>query len=229
MSLESPKQEIHFDASALAQTMETEVFRNEGTLQIFESLVNELRDKLSTYDTILSDDASGRLVSLVLRKIINKCRNKDGKTPVHTYFLASGKHYTDTIMPKIKTFLGDKKTDIKNALLVTEYIESGQSIEKLTKIIDELKIPFDIATLSIADSPNNYDTQISSRLYYGEQSIKGIQFWGKRLLTGVQKDQNIDSPHPVKTSAFNPEQISAARRDVKRLADALMPITGKNE
>jgi hypothetical protein len=53
----------------------------------FAALANEVKELLPYYGTIVSDDASGRLVSLFFRKIVNRKREELGKEPVSTYFL----------------------------------------------------------------------------------------------------------------------------------------------
>lgn len=215
----------YLDVDALSKTMETGTPQDKKTILAFESLVHKLRERLPNYDTILSDDASGRLVTLVLRKIIDQARNEAGLDPVKTFFLASGRHDSAEIIDKIESFLEDKKDDIKKALLVTEYISTGKSIEKLAKVLEKLEIPFDLAAPSINDLPETYSTLISSRIVYGEHSRIGSNLWSRKDLTGVEKNNSTVSPHPVKINfGSNKMGVAAARRDVNRLVDALIPI-----
>ena len=65
----------------------------------------ELGDKLEQYDTILSDDASARLVSLFLRKLVNYKREKTDKPPVKTYFIQGGRHNSRAIRGEVEKFL----------------------------------------------------------------------------------------------------------------------------
>ena len=49
---------------------------------------------------------------------------------------------------ELKVTIGKIKPEIeKRALVVTEYVSSGKSMEQLSKILKELEIPFDIAAL----------------------------------------------------------------------------------
>lgn len=219
----------YFDSSLLAYEMETRPFSDKDVIEAFRSLVEKLGEKLSTYDTMLSDDASGHLISLVLREIINEARKKTGLESIKTYFLASGRHDSDVTMQKIQTFLEGKRPDIKKALLVTEFISSGRSIEKLTTILDALKIPFDLASLSIDNEPNSYGAQIYSRLNYGQKSRVGMAFFGQTLLTGIEKNAGGGTPHPIKDKVNLRAAILATRRDVKKLAKVLISLIDEDK
>ncbi|MCK4968751.1 MAG: hypothetical protein KAS12_06880, partial [Candidatus Aenigmarchaeota archaeon] len=80
---------INFDQ--LVDKMKTMLFKKKELIRSLARLVLELKERITDYDTILSDDSSGRLVSLLLRKIINKQREKSGKKGIKTYFLTAGR------------------------------------------------------------------------------------------------------------------------------------------
>ena len=90
-----------------------------GTVETLARLVLELGDRLPKYDTIISDDASARLVSLLMRKIINIKKEEAGEKPIETYFIAAGYRYNSPgIYYKINEFIASKKDNLKNTLLI---------------------------------------------------------------------------------------------------------------
>jgi len=224
---EDKLQQFESGVGKLMDKMETPMFRKADMLGDFGQLVEKLKDKLAGYDTILSDDTSGRLVSLVLRQVINEARRKEGadEGEVKTYFLAVGRHDRAEIFGKVRDFLVSKKDEIKKALMVTEHIATGDSIKKLIDIAEAAGIDFDLAALSVQTAPAGYNDKISKRLYYGSKfSMSGLAFYGnsKKAYSGIEKDTNSsNSPHPTKRSPSSPKDITAARRDAEKLAKAL--------
>ncbi len=70
--------EREIDIAGLAKKL-AQPFADQVIIKILGSLVLELKERFNQYDTILSDDTSGRLVSLFFEKIINKQREEEGK------------------------------------------------------------------------------------------------------------------------------------------------------
>ena len=94
----------------------------------FASLSNELKEELPYYGTIISDDASGRLLSLFFRKIVNKKREELDKEPVSTYFLTPWKGMYKEVNEDIDEFLREKVNPYEKVLVLTEHIDSGASL-----------------------------------------------------------------------------------------------------
>lgn len=186
-------------------------------------LVVELEDKIPNYDTILSDEASGRLPSLFLRQIINRKRRESGNDPVNTYFLAWGKTAGSERARAVENFINQKKGEIRKALLVTDYIYSGESLNKLAQLLEAQGINFDIAAVSIAKNPDNEEFKdkkdIIKRLKYGEISDSGeFAFYRKSAETGVVKVFDSDSAHPKVYRGFSSkEYLKKAKNEKGRL------------
>ncbi len=195
-----------------------------GTVETLARLVLELGVRLPKYDTIISDDASARLVSLLMRKIINFKKEEAGEKPVETYFVAGGHHDNSMVYNSIDEFISSKKDDLGNTLLVTEYIFSGNSILALIRILEKNKIKFDLAAVSVASKPSLYDNRITKRLYYGEGS-KGLNFYDKESVSGVKKvNAYPDSVHPVKYLDADREKMKEAREDIDLIAGELVKL-----
>lgn len=115
----------------------------------------ELKEEIPHYDTIISDDVSGRLVSLFLREVINKEKIEINEQPVQTYFIAGvSSCYEDDFnkakVKKIEEFISLKFPSIKKALLVTEFIATGNTLNPIVKNLEKQDISFDIASVSIS-------------------------------------------------------------------------------
>ncbi len=194
--------------------------KKEGVVQAAARLVVELRDRLPRYDTILSDDASGRLVSLLLKRIIDHKKEEAGGKKTATFFLASGRHSSTAIDKSIRKFISKKKNELGKTLLVTEYIETGKSIEKLAKALEDKHIDFDIAALSIDRLPQHYgNSEFPRHLYYGSLGKQGLSFYDQESFGGVTKGEK--GPHPVKSGFTVRSDVERARKEVAVIADKL--------
>lgn len=214
------------DIEDLSGKMETDPFRRKSLIDAFMCLVYNLKERLPIYDTILSDDASGRLVSLVLRKVINRAREQRREKPVRTYFLATGRHerFPEEIDRNIESFLEKKKPHIGKALVVTEHISSGDSMNSIVDILEKLEIGFDIASLSVFYPRGRYGNSIDSRLTYGSESSIGLDLYHDQS-GGVIKDVASLSPRPKRVEGpYASKSAAMARRDAERLADAMIKV-----
>jgi hypoxanthine phosphoribosyltransferase len=140
-------------------------------------LVIEVEDEIPNYDTILSDDAGGRLPSLFLRRIINRKREELGREPSNTYFIGWGRHANRKRDWEVRKFIWSKRKQIGKALLVTEHIRTGGSLNELAKLLEETEINFDIATVSTEQLPTDESMKdkkaIIKRLKYGSVGKAG--------------------------------------------------------
>src|SRR3989338_2770049 len=146
---ERPSAETRKDSPVtnLSEGIETAVIRDLA-FDMFK-LARSLKERALTYDTIVSDDASGRLVSLFVKKVFDGLRKKQNQPPIKINFIASGRFISESKREGIKDFLDRNKNKIGKVLLVTEYIETGQSISEIIKILNSLQIDSDLAALSV--------------------------------------------------------------------------------
>ena len=76
------------DIKTLVDKLEIEFQKPLAVVEALARLVLELKDELPNYDTILSDEVSGRIPSLLLGNILEKVREREGKkNPILTSFL----------------------------------------------------------------------------------------------------------------------------------------------
>src|SRR3989338_8489205 len=154
---------------------------SESAIWYLARLVLELRERVLQYDTILSDDASGRLPSLLLRKIINRAR--DANIPI--YFLAGG-HGIPRRAEQIEAFLKKKKGELGKVLLVTEYVFTGLSMTNLTDILKKVGIVFDVASVVVSGT-----TKYEGDIIYGNMGGSEAFFYSIRA-SGVSKYKEGD-------------------------------------
>ncbi len=142
---------------------------------------NKMKDELiaGQYDYIISDDKTGRIPSLIFKKVIEEMQPNKKISILH---LAAGRRLArvfeeayqneqknkeaEEVYSRIKNAL-DKyvKPTVKNkALVVTEYIHSGRSMEVLKQIMQAADIRFDIATLNswLAEDLQEPDVKVFS-------------------------------------------------------------------
>lgn len=226
---ESNGQKPDVNVEALREDL-NEPFDNPELIKALAELTIQLRDRLSLYDTILSDDASGRLVPLVLREVIDKKREEENKKHVSTFFLATGRHRELGGDSAIGNFLDEKKETFGKTLVVTEYIETGHSTEAIIHLLENKNIDFDIATVSIEKNPDEYNPALSKRLYYGEVGRSGKLLHGKYRHTGVIRGPET-STFPrryTRPGSYGhneaQETINQTRKDINTLSNRLFGI-----
>lgn len=201
-----------------------------GSRNVIESmaiLALKLEKDLLNYDTIISDDASGRLVSLFLRELVDKKRKESGKPDVQTYFLSGG---VEGISKK-EEFLRDKKDKLGRVLLVTEYIVTGEHIGALAYLLEKLGVDFDLAALSSAE-PKKYGDK---KIIFGSKGSVGIDLWNYPQVAGVYTKvegvkkhtlhprhvRHIAEEDPHAAVSFDQETINQARKDIKKIAQVV--------
>ncbi len=201
-------------------------FKATEGVQSLIRLALKLEGKLQDYETILSDDASGRIVSLVLRKIAEERRARMGQEPPRLWFLAAGRHHNHEIDGNIERFVEEKASDLGKSLLVTEYIASGKSIMKIVDILKARGVDFDVATVSLRDDPESapeYPEDLVSRITYGSVGEEGLKFFRGDAL-GVHKNKLGPGPHPVKDSVRS-DEVRKAREDIDTFAELFLKET----
>ncbi|PJE51118.1 MAG: hypothetical protein COV29_02490 [Candidatus Yanofskybacteria bacterium CG10_big_fil_rev_8_21_14_0_10_36_16] len=182
-----------------------------------------------TYDFILSDDASGRLVSLFIKRLIDRFQMGKGLSKTDIRFVSGGRHGNTETFCKIKELV--KKIAPTHVLLVTECIDTGRSILILSNILRELNLDFDIATVSGSeDSMSNISSlleQTSKRLYFGSEGWAGSTFQGYSG-SGVIKYGDSLFPRKIITRQHMPNYrrkaqscVNRARKDIALLAERI--------
>lgn len=104
---------------------------------------------------------------------------------------------------------------------MTEFIDGGDSLNRLVKLMVAIGYDFDIASVFVSseflakavDHPDY--AELTRRLKYGAEGKPVFTDW--KILSGVRKDLASDSPHPVEHGLF-PERVRQAREDIEVIA-----------
>lgn len=207
------------------------------TPELFK-LAQEVIEGKAVYDLILSDDASGRLVSLFLKKILDGVQEKHGQHKPDIRFIGDipydVHHYKDKgNTGAIYELL--KKIAPTRILLVTEFISSGHRIQELTKILEELNLKFDLAVLSgnplgIKNVKSSFHQD--SRLYLGAEGSAGLDLYNYEGSGVIKKMESLfpEKKISVNTSEGKKEvvqrKINQARKDINILAQETLKELG---
>lgn len=210
----------------LIANLKTEYFKGKEIIGALVSLMEQISGEIETYDTILSDETGARLISLVFRKVIDEVRIVKERTPVSTYFLATGQDVGTTELMSIHNFLAKKKKGISRALVVTEYMYSGQSLQYLGEILNGLETDFTIISLATDLKPEDYRTGelIHTPIYSGKSESRILVTRSSRKYTGVKKKESRQSPHPIIDSTLDMQIITDARHDVDLISKELIKL-----
>lgn len=197
----------------------------ERVIKAYGRLVLELADKLPRYNTIVSDDASGRIPSLVFYEIIKKEREKKGKSAPAIYFIAGGTFLAPAKKDSIFNFLDSKKMIVGKTLLITEFVQSGESIKFLMRTLEDVGIDFDAISISAdSEKKRSWPKELKRKLLFGIWGEEGATaHYQKSEKSGVFKDRFNPSPHPQRLKAVSNEVLEA-REGIKVLAGELSKL-----
>ncbi|KKQ82450.1 MAG: hypothetical protein UT05_C0001G0039 [Parcubacteria group bacterium GW2011_GWF2_38_76] len=202
-----------------------------------QKLAREIVESKKSYDLILSDDASARLVSLFLKKVMDEVQIRRGENKPDIRFVSGGRHDTRIVFEAISNLL--KEFDPKHVLLVTEYICSGDSIKKLTKILEDLKIDFDLAVLSSTTSglktaKEDVEKKPGQEVFLGSVGPMGLKLYGEGKGQGVVKaggSYPVFSPVRYKDMTKDNEikkeiqaSVNQSRKDIDVLAKETLSL-----
>ena len=165
-----------------------------------QNLLKEMKNSIEQgeYKTIIGDDRSGRIPTLVLNKVIkNIYKDKKYEIP-QILFLAGSKDVGLIYDEKNKPVYDKNKNEAKKEqikkhllkylknknekiLISTEYFQTGSSVSELIKALKELEQPFEICTISSprqnathSDSPTFADWHAKNKdckIFYGIDTI----------------------------------------------------------
>src|SRR3990167_9777583 len=175
---------------------QTEVASLEQPLTV---LVDQLKLHFENgeYSLLIGDDTSGRLPTLAVHKVVDYVCDLRGLLKVATFFIQAGRYVDEeTIRHQVESLKSRYVTHENNkALLITEYIKSGESIKRLTEILRDNGISFDIAAVAMSEPEAAYrekgvfDTE--TKVFLGSPIIPTVEhdkleIWSKPTLTGLK-------------------------------------------
>ncbi len=196
----------------------------ENLVKSFALISHELKEELPYYGTIISDDASGRLVSLFFRKIVNEKREELGKEPTSTYFLTPRRGMYKEVNRGIESFLKEKVNPQEKVLIATEHIDSGASLSTMVRSLENQDVEFDIASISINKNFRLPDG-LERKVIYASRSKDGLALYNG-VFTGVTKNIPEDiGIHPKKRQGEEAQRfLNQARDEIGLIADEVSKV-----
>lgn len=204
-------------------------FIDRSLIKAFENLARNLKQDLHKYDTLIGDDISGRLPTLVIASLLRQKRKQMNLTPPKVFFINAGSNLSyrrshDETAGKLSVLIKNNKHRSEKALIVTEYIDTGDSVLALLEELKIHDIEPDVCTVSTRSQLERYAKEIPGKLIVGaETSAIGVDFFNSVSLSGLR---STDSS-PVAERLTDPKRISEAnlaRVDMQLLADYLWGI-----
>ncbi len=189
------------------------------------SLAMELKEELPHYDTVIGDDASGRLVTLFFRDMINRKRFELNMEPVSTYFLTPKQGRCEETNEAINEFISNRTSPMDKVLVVTEHIESGKSLGPIIRSLKKQQdVDFHIASISI-DGNLLLPKDLHKKLTYASKSKDGLILYDRKS-TGVTKERSEPGDiHPKKGKERNSQKsLTQARKDMGIIASEIYKL-----
>lgn len=202
-------------------------FNTEACVAAFESLGNQLKDSLHEYDTIIGDDISGRLPTIVFAELAKRKREQLGLTPPQVLYINAGSNFSnDRLLPESSKQVAELIKSIAKptkSLIVTEYIDTGDSISAFVKVLEQLGISTDVCSLSTKDKLYKYQEGVPTKLLIGSESSKtGEVFTFNYGLTGLKSTYGSITAEP--RSRIDEQGVKIAKADMSLIADYLWKI-----
>lgn len=193
-------------------------------LKIFEQIVGKLEG--GEYDLIIGVDASGRIPTFIMDKLVNYIYTKKGHDYHQTRFFA-GSGIIDSAAEQIRQWNPRKKV-----LIVEDTIVTGNSIKFLTSALKEINTHFDIIAVSSSRYPEKLVSEFGAdNVYLGGEGDDYTSIYARRNLSGVIKKRGEGGfAKPYKrvmekhtdTSPKIQEDINEARADADIVVNNLI-------
>jgi hypothetical protein len=171
---------------------------------------------------------------LFLKKVIDGIQEKRDSQKTDIRFVPGDQNMgmeTFRAIDEISRELAPKRT-----LLVTEYVETGETIKEFVHILRLIKMKFDIAILSgdkygIENIEEETANTPDARIYYGDIGVVGLnKFHRASGLSGVVKiirhgnqpsvlKKAIPPNYPEEDKKGMQQRINQARKDIELLAE----------
>lgn len=146
------------------------------------TIVEQLRPAIDggQYGAIIGDDASGRIPTLIFRKIISTVYQRSGWDSPQTLFLAGSRNAKSPpdkrvdiqkyLSQHLKT-TGKLPENRSRVLLVTDTIVTGSSLRPMTESLKNMAQEFDIATVAFdsdSDDLKILEEKLGAKIFFGE-------------------------------------------------------------
>lgn len=206
-------------------------FNDKSLVRAFEVLTIRLKPFIHSYDTIIGDDISGRLPTLVIAELARKKRDQMGLMPPQIFFINAGSNVSIPInaektLPKIRDLIKNHTRVNRKILIITEYVYSGDSISGLANEFRKQNLKPDLCILDSVADPDFINSLAGYKKFVGAVGgDSAAPFYLNSWLTGLLSVGC--SPIAAKRGAYSYEQEAStiqARRDMKLIAAELWKL-----
>lgn len=218
---------------------EAEFSEIEDLYKPLKKIIWEIRPRIEKgeYQLIIGEDASGRVPALIFDYIIRSVYQKKDFSPPETRFFAGTLDATEKVRKEksesIKQSISSLP-NIKHALVITDTISTGKSIEPIIEALHDLKILIDIVSVGILEDQSKLERWLGTNIFYGSYFAPTI--YTHRDLAGVKKDPKDLYSKPYKNTPKNffsrepnvdekqarQATVNLARKGVENIAQRLM-------
>jgi len=216
--------------------------------------------EMGDYQLLISDDASARIPTLIFRKFINEVYSRNNLSPINTIFLAGSTSRVDMRYPDSDVYISDERlhflknekdnklnnyfeelkdrssTEIKKAIFVTEYIDTGGGTRVMADALNKNNIHASIFALRYTDewstTPEQIIQELKKRFENRSYFIGEFGHWPEVLhnkrINGVKKFFADLYAVPINSSLSGDEKREAlaamtiARDEANNVADKLI-------
>ena len=199
--------------SSKASSLEKQFVLNEKEKAVIEELeqpiihiVERLSDHIEAgdYSLILGDDASGRIPTIMVAKIIQAIYKHNGRTTPLVRFLAGGKgldlkneenkeHALSLHIGRMLETMKKEKIPPGKCLIVTDTLHSGETVQSFANALEENDMGFEVASVGTTGSKaEEYEKLWNTRVAIGMQVVPTIDSRTDataRALKGVDKNR----------------------------------------
>jgi hypothetical protein len=198
--------------------------------QPIENILDQLRPKIEKgeYGLIVGDDASGRLPTRIVEKVLKKIYQKRGFAAPQVYFFAGSTslyaHSQDVRATKenllytqinaVKKLLG---SGTERVLIVTDTVQRGTSVSLLLKALSQNGIRADVVTIGLhnlgrddvkSKIEHEWGSQIAVGMIGTPDIYAGFNKHARTLHGVTKREQDIFST-PFKDKSKNPRRAQA--------------------
>lgn len=203
------------------------------------SLVKNLAVQLESgdFEILVGEDASGRVPSFIMKRIIDRIYEMSGRPHPKMIFLAGGsisrksedrEKKKNAIVAYLKES-GLEQQNIHRALIITDTIHTGRSSSLLENALSELNIRVDIASVASTKSKSELGADYEySHMHIGkdffepkvlhDSSISGVF---KNDLDVHAKSTRTERRHFTTKDVHNQSAVNQARKDAKIVSDMI--------
>lgn len=200
-----------------------------------EKINKKIRESIkhNEYDTIIAEDASGRIPGLIMYELLKKVAERDNKPIPKIYFMA-GSLYAENIENKrkitneyLKDIVLKNHNSNKKTLVVTEYIMEGRSLKPIADSLKGQNVDYDILTLGLSKEHWWMDS-IRGKLGNVSAALREIpkSIFRREDLSGVVKDS--DEIISKKSTKADQLIINHIRKEIHIIAEDLYKILQHN-